>query len=55
MKDPLHCCICGSSVRHGGWYNGNTDREYCFTCAKGHLFDDDPGNGQMLLEAFDDS
>lgn len=55
MKDPLHCCICGRSTRHGGFWNGVTDREYCHDCALTHGFDDDQGNGQTLLEAFDDS
>lgn len=55
MSDPLHCCICGRSTRHGGAWNGNTDREYCHKCAQIHFFDGDPGDGQTTLEAFYDS
>ena len=52
-EDPLHCCICGRSTRHGGAWNGNTDREYCHKCAKVHFWDDDTTlEGQTNLEDF---
>ena len=46
------CCICGRSVRNGGYWNGWTDKDYCYSCAAEHMHDGEPEivNGQMLLE-----
>lgn len=50
------CYICGGSTYHASSWNGLTGRTFCNKpeCMK-HFYDDEPADGQMILDAWDDA